>query len=177
MFKDNDLNVKLRLSFGSVMGKLITVPSLAILVWANLATAIAPQSLDSTEICDLQLAEGFQIRTQQEEAIVSSRTPSQTEMTIPSLWWATQQFDPLDGDLINYWQANRRAKVIAIVVNNQRWRNLQYLQQYSFVNKFGTVARDYNYNLAILNPQEDCLAVYTCDLDKTPLNCQLEIEF
>ncbi len=162
------------------MGKLITVPSLAILVWANLATAIAPQSLDSTEFCDLELATGFQpgfqIRSQQEEAIVSARTPSQTEMTIPSLWWATQQFDPLDGDLVNYWQANRRSKVIAIIVNNQRWRSLNYLQQYSFVNKFGTVARDYNYNLAILNEQEDCLANYTCNYDEKLPDCQVKIE-
>ncbi|MFP4134643.1 MAG: hypothetical protein ACLFRN_09320 [Halothece sp.] len=160
------------------MRTLITLPSLAILLWANFATAVTPQSLDSTESCDLEVTQGFQpgfqIRAQQEEEIVSARTPSQTQMTIPSLWWPTQQFD--DSNLINYWQANRRTKVITIIVSNRGWRGLNYLQQYSLVNKFGTVARDYNYNLAILNSQEDCLAIYTCEFNETLPDCQLEIK-
>lgn len=165
---------------GVVMRKLITLPSLAILVWVNLATAVAPQSLDSTEVCDLQLAEGFQpgfqIRAQEKEQIISARTPSQTQMTIPSLWWATEQFDPLDGNLINYWQANRRTKVIDIIVSNRDWRSLNYLEQYSFVNKFGTVARGYNYNLAIISQRKNCLAVYTCNWEETPPKCNLQLD-
>ncbi|QDZ40702.1 hypothetical protein FRE64_12515 [Euhalothece natronophila Z-M001] len=161
------------------MNKLITLPSLAILVWANLATTVTAQPLDSTEICDLQVAEGFQpgfqIRTQEEE-IVSSITPSQTQMTIPSLWWPTQQLNSLYGNLINYWQANRQTRVIDIIVSNRGWRRLNYVERYSLVNKFGSVARGYHYNLAIMNQQQDCLAVYTCDWEETSPKCELQFD-
>ena len=162
------------------MQQLITIPSFVFFfLGANLF--LAAQPLDNNEICDLKVAKGFQpefqIRPQKEEPeIVSATTPSQTKMTIPSLWWATERFDPLDGSLVSYWQANPQTSAIHVIVSNRSWRSLDYLQRYSFVNQLGTVAREYSYNLAIINQQQDCLAVYTCNLETTTPECNLELD-
>lgn len=162
------------------MQQLITIPSFVFFfLGANLA--LAAQPLENNEICDFKIAKGFQpefqIRTQKEEPeIVSATTPSPTKMTIPSLWWATERFDPLDGSLVRHWQANRQTSAIHVIVSNRSWRSLEYLPKYSFVNKLGTIAREYNYNLAVVNEQQDCLAVYTCNVEPSIPKCNLELD-
>lgn len=107
--------------------------------------------------------------------IITSNTISQTEVTVPSLWWAKEQFDEVDGKLINNWIAYQDEKRIDLVVNRQAWTLLDYLGRYRFINKFGAVARDNNYNVRVFSQQAALLATYTCNYGQTPANCAIKI--
>ncbi len=142
------------------------------LFWLNLTKVTFSQSLANDQSCNNISSDGFQAQRQilEAETIIRANTPSQTKMTIPSLWWAVEQFDPLDGKLVTNWQAYQTQKAINLIVDNRFWRNLDYIDKYSFVNKFGTVAREYHYNLNIISQQQDCLATYTCNQNE---NCDI----
>lgn len=107
--------------------------------------------------------------------VVTAKTISQQNLTIPSLWWANEQFG---SDLLDNWLAypadGTNAAHIDIVVN-QKWSLIDYLEQYEFVNHFGTVAQDYGYNVRVINDQEELLATYTCDSKASRL-CNLQLE-
>lgn len=108
--------------------------------------------------------------------IITKDTICQTGLTIPSLWWADEQF----GDkLLENWLAYPDEKRIDLVVNRQIWGLMDYYQRYAFVHRMGTVVRETGdpgetgYNLRVFNRQEPelCLASYTCSTN----NCQLKI--
>jgi len=107
--------------------------------------------------------------------IVTANTISQTKITTPSLWWAEEQFDEFGGKLLTNWIAYQDEKRVDLVVSRQPWTLLNYLERYRFVNKFGTVARDYNYNVQVCNQQGVRLATYTCDYSKTLPDCRIRI--
>jgi len=158
--------------------KLLPLISVVPLLWANLATVTFAQSLQKTS-CNIMpengVRAGFQMRTPNlgEKETVSATTPSQTQISQPSLWWAVEKYDPLEGKLVTHWEADVKTKVINLVVDNRFWQTLDYLDQYSLVNQFGTIARDYNYNLILISKQEDCLATYTCHFKVTPAQCKI----
>lgn len=159
--------------------KIISLIPMIPLLWVNSATLVTAQPMSKTS-CEIDtnngVRAGLQIRTQDigKKEIISSLTPSQEGMSTPSLWWAVEQYDPLDGKLIRYWEANPNTNVINLVVNNRFWQSLNYLDRYSLLNQFGTVAREYRYNLSLLSQQDDCLATYTCNLSVTPPQCQIK---
>ena len=95
---------------------------------------------------------------------------------LPSLWWARQQFDPFGGRLINNWLAYPEIKQINLTVNWQLWTLLDYLGRYRFVNQFGTVARNYGYELHIVNQQKQCLASYQYNLESSPPKWEISLE-
>ena len=97
-------------------------------------------------------------------------------ITLPSLWWARQQFDPFGGRLINNWLADPEIKQINLFVNWQLWTLLDYVGRYRFVNQFGTVARKYGYELHILNHQQQCLASYQYNLESLPPKWEINLE-
>jgi hypothetical protein len=108
--------------------------------------------------------------------VVSKDTICPTSLTIPSLWWADEQF----GDkLLENWLAYPEEKRVDLVVNRQIWGLMDYYQRYAFVHRMVTVVQetgetgDIGYNLRVFNRQEPelCLAAYTCNAD----NCQLKI--
>jgi hypothetical protein len=109
--------------------------------------------------------------------LITANTISATEVTIPSLWWAKEQFNEVGGKLINNWIAyqDQDKKRIDMVVNAQLWTLLDYLERYRFVNKFGTVARDYQYNVRVFNQQGERLATYTCDYTPELPVCKLDL--
>lgn len=98
---------------------------------------------------------------------ITAATVSQTGLTIPSLWWIQEQF----GDkLLEDWAADVVADdqpgQVDLIVNRQLWTLLDYLDRYAFITKFGTVARDFGYNLQVLyrtDSQSVKLAAYTCN--------------
>ncbi len=104
--------------------------------------------------------------------VVTANTISQSNLTTPSLWWATEQF----GDrLITNWlaypaelQSAAQAGRVDLVVNRQIWSLLDYLERYEFVTHMGTTARQFGYNTRVFNPQGELLAAYTCTF--TPEN-------
>ncbi|MEO8892371.1 MAG: hypothetical protein ABI417_12680 [Coleofasciculaceae cyanobacterium] len=107
--------------------------------------------------------------------IVTANTISNTGLSVPSLWWAKEQFNEVGGKLINNWIAYQDEKRIDLVVNRQPWTLLDYLGKYGFINKFGTVARNNSYNVRVFNLQGDRLATYTCDYTQSPAVCQIKI--
>ncbi|HEY9846591.1 MAG TPA: hypothetical protein V6D03_10375, partial [Candidatus Caenarcaniphilales bacterium] len=93
--------------------------------------------------------------------------PSQAGLTVPSLWWAAEQFG---NKLLDRWSAYpQRSKApgrVEIVVRPEIWRLLDYLERYAFVNQFGAAASDYGYNLQVFDREKNLLATYTCDFSQ-----------
>ncbi|MGB3238239.1 MAG: hypothetical protein WBB29_08080 [Geitlerinemataceae cyanobacterium] len=107
---------------------------------------------------------------------ITKDTICQTRLTIPSLWWADEQF----GDkLLENWLAYPEEHRVDLVVNRQIWGLMDYYQRYAFVHRMVAVVRENGetgengYNLRVFNRQEPelCLAAYTCNAN----NCQLKI--
>lgn len=112
---------------------------------------------------------------------VTSRTPSPIQLSIPSLWWISDQLASLEqygNKFIQEWiayppQSGQPGKV-DLLVNRQQWSLLDYLQRYEFVRKFSTIARGYGYNTRVYdNPDRNPVALYTCNF--TSLTCRLNI--
>jgi hypothetical protein len=106
--------------------------------------------------------------------LVTAYTYSQEEMTIPSLWWANEQFG--EGKLLVNWIAHPQDKRIDLIVNWQLWSVLSYVERYRFIHHFGTVAREYGYQLKIFNQRRECLALYTCDFDAAAFPCSIDFD-
>jgi len=97
-------------------------------------------------------------------SIITEGTISQTDLTIPSLWWAEEQFG---GTLLDYWVAHTGAgdtpRRVDLLVNQQVWAQSNYLDRYAFINHFGTSASDFGYSTRIFNWQGDLLGAYICE--------------
>jgi hypothetical protein len=109
--------------------------------------------------------------------VITSNTISQQGLTVPSLWWAKEQFG---GNVLSNWLAypaqGETTGRIDLLVNRQNWTSLDYIGRYEFVNRFGTVARDYGYNIRVFNEQEELLASYTCDFRQNPTQCNMQLD-
>lgn len=96
-------------------------------------------------------------------SVLTDSTISQTQMTIPSLWWTRQQFA---SKLLNRWVAfsgtDGTPRRVDMLVHQPVWNRMSYVERYSFVNRFGTVAAENGYNIRVFNPQENLLAAYFC---------------
>jgi hypothetical protein len=62
--------------------------------------------------------------------------------------------------------------IVTLVVDRNLWQAERYMGQYVFINRFGTTAREYEYNLRICNDQGESVGYYFCQLKESPL--QLE---
>jgi hypothetical protein len=104
----------------------------------------------------------------------TSHTISLTGITVPSLWWAQEQFSArqkFGSQLIDTWAAyegkpNQLGQV-DFFVNRQLWSQLDYVARYTFIHEFGTVANSYGYNVRVFNERREFLAAYTCDSSST----------
>ena len=105
--------------------------------------------------------------------IITVNTISQTDISHPSFWWAREQFNEIGGKLLTNWIAYQDQKRVDLVVSRQPWTLLDYLDRYRFVNRFGTVARDYQYNVRVFNDQAALLATYTCNYTQDEPVCEL----
>lgn len=121
---------------------------------------------DATALTD----EGLPTR----EGIVTARSISQTGITNPSLWWTKEQFG--DGKLVVNWVARTTEKKLDLVVNWQLWSVMSYIDRYSFINHFGTVAREYGYELRVFDQRTECLAIYTCEPNATVPQCEIDFD-
>jgi hypothetical protein len=82
--------------------------------------------------------------------------------SMPSLWWTQDQ---LPNKLVLNWLAYPEKKRIDLVVNPQFWNNLEYLERYQLVNRYGLVARRYGYNVRLFNlkfSEAQPIVAYTC---------------
>lgn len=108
--------------------------------------------------------------------IIPKEIIKRQDAILPNLWWAKEQFDLFDGRLVTNWIADTEQKNIDIIVNRQLWSLLNYLERYRFVSKFGTVARENQYNLRVFNQQQKCLVTYLCNFQINPSPCQMTFE-
>ncbi|MGQ4648773.1 hypothetical protein [Lyngbya aestuarii] len=153
----------------------VLLASVLFLLVSRLALAQEPSAADTCrQISEIEPPID-QAEPPQEDALVTPQEISQKGLTDPSFWWAQEQFNQFDGKLINSWVANKEQKRLYLFVNRQLWTLMDYLGRYSFVNKFGTVARDYQYDVGLFNQEGLPLASYTCDYSQTPTDCTIRI--
>jgi hypothetical protein len=152
----------------------LPVPSLNVV--ASDETPIIPAP--DTEPLQVCLLEPTALEEPREDCpvgnVVTKDTISQTELTLPSLWWAHEQFG---NKLLENWLAYPDKRRVDLVVSRQRWGLMDYLQRYEFVNHMGTVVRPDGYNLRVFNRQDPTLpiAAYTCNFNVSPPACRIEI--
>lgn len=95
---------------------------------------------------------------------VSSQAPSQSGLTLPSLWWVTQQFGQ---NMVEQWRAypgvNRGPGRVDLRVRSDVWSRASSIDRYAFVNHLGIVASGFGYNLLVFDRRRNILSAYTCD--------------
>jgi hypothetical protein len=94
--------------------------------------------------------------------------------SMPSLWWTQDQ---LPNKLVTNWLAYPQKKRIDVVVNAQFWNNLEYLERYQLINRYGLVARRYGYNVRIFNlkfSETQPIVAYTCAPKLATSNCYIQ---
>jgi len=99
--------------------------------------------------------------------VATALTPSQRGLTVPSLWWADDQFgDKLVENWITYARSPNAQARADLIVRRALWNTLNYYERYALVNHFGTVASDHGYNLLVFDRENDLLAAYTCNFSQ-----------
>jgi hypothetical protein len=94
--------------------------------------------------------------------------------TMPSLWWTQDQ---LPNKLVLNWLAYPHKKRIDLVVNPQFWNNLEYLERYQLINRYGLAARRYGYNVRIFNlkfSEAQPIVAYTCSSGLETSSCYIQ---
>ncbi len=90
--------------------------------------------------------------------------PSQTGLSIPSLWWIDQQFGQKTVlDWIVYPNSIRQDQQVHVYLRSNLWARFSYLERYAFVTHFGHLTRTYGYQLVMLESTGLPLASYICD--------------
>jgi len=127
--------------------------------------------LRETEPPDLRLLQPEFVPS--DGSVITADTISQTDLTVPSLWWANEQFG---GKLLNNWFAftgsNGETRRVDLVVNQQIWSLYNYLDRYTFINHLGTAARDFGYSTRIYNQQLEPLGAYVCEFPTDEFEAQ-----
>ncbi|MDR7922697.1 hypothetical protein RHK62_10950 [Thermosynechococcus sp. HY213] len=119
-----------------------------------------------------------------EKQVVVSEQPSAVGLTVPSLWWAVQQFG--DG-VIQRWQAFPSITApggrVEAFVSPSAWGRLPYLRRFALINQLGNASRSFGYQLILRDraarPLGDRRQViygaYTCQFDALPLEYLPEV--
>jgi hypothetical protein len=111
-------------------------------------------------------------------SVITANTINQAQLSVPSLWWAKENSEnKLLDNWIVYPASDKEPKRIDLIVNQQIWSLLDYLERYHFVNALGTVARNHGYNIRIFNYQEERLATYTCSFASSPTLCNIKMTY
>ena len=114
--------------------------------------------------------------TNPRDNIITADTISQKQLTVPSLWWAQEQSqNKLLDNWIAYPANNSQPGRVDLIVNEQIWNALEGIELYSFVNRLGSVARTYGYNIRVFNYEKELLGTYTCNLDLTTPLCNIKM--
>jgi hypothetical protein len=136
--------------------------------WLPVALAQPTAAPDTPEICEVNF-NLLKADKRNDPNIVTADTVSAKGMTLPSLWWTSEQSPP---KLVTNWIANRRQQQVYLLVNAQYWDLLDYIGRYQTIDRFGRVAQGYGYNLKICSSQKIVLARYNCN-PLEPASCQV----
>jgi hypothetical protein len=97
-------------------------------------------------------------------------------LTIPRLWRAQNS---AENKLLDNWIAYPGSSLeparVDLIVNQQIWSLLDYLERYDFINRLGTAARRDNYNVRVFNYQQEILGTYTCNFSSSPALCNIQM--
>ncbi|BCX11556.1 MAG: hypothetical protein KatS3mg067_0494 [Thermosynechococcus sp.] len=119
----------------------------------------------STEDLPLAVAAAIALPVNEKQVVVSE-SPSAVGLTVPSLWWAVQQF----GDqVIQRWQAfpamaGPGGKIEAFVTA-AAWGRLPYLRRFALIYQLGNASRSFGYQLILRDRQRVIYGAYTCQFD------------
>ncbi len=120
----------------------------------------------------------LELLTNPKESIVTANTIRLQGLTIPSLWLAKEITEnKLLDNWIAYPATEQEPARVDLIVNQQIWSLLDYLERYDFVNRLGSTARKDNYNLRVFNYQGNMLATYTCNFGNKPAACNIQMNF
>ncbi len=108
--------------------------------------------------------------------IITANTIDLKGLTTPSLWWAQENSEnKLLDNWIAYPASEQEPGRVDLIVNQQIWSLLNYLERYSFVNRLGSQVRKEGYNVRVFNYQQDMLATYTCNFNISPTLCNIQM--
>jgi hypothetical protein len=108
--------------------------------------------------------------------VITASTINPQGLTTPSLWLAQANSEnKLLDNWIAYPASAKEPGRVDLIINQQVWSILDYLERYSFVNRLGSVARKDVYNLRVFNYQQELLASYTCNFQANPTPCRIQI--
>jgi hypothetical protein len=109
------------------------------------------------------------------KGVITANTINQGQLTVPSLWWAKENSEnKLLDNWIAYPAEGTQPARVDVVVNQQYWSILDYLERYNFVNRVGSLAKNYGYNMRVFNYQQERLATYTCNFNTSPTLCRID---
>lgn len=108
--------------------------------------------------------------------VITANTIYQGQLTVPSLWWAKKNSEnKLLDNWIAYPASDTEPARVDLIVNQQIWSLLDYIERYDFVNRLGSVARNYRYNVRVFNYEQQRLATYTCNFSTRPTLCSIDM--
>ena len=114
--------------------------------------------------------------TKPKELVSTANTINLSGLNSPSLWWAK---DISENKLLDNWIAypatENEARRVDLIVNQQIWSLLDYLERYNFINRLGITARRDSYNVRVFNYQKELLGTYTCSFSSSPANCKIQL--
>ncbi|MBE9197848.1 MULTISPECIES: hypothetical protein [unclassified Nodularia (in: cyanobacteria)] len=114
--------------------------------------------------------------TQPNGAVMTANTINPEGLTTPSLWWEKENSEnKLLDNWIAYPPKEEEPARVDLIVNQQIWNLLDYLERYDFVNRLGSSTRKDGYNLRVFNYQQNLLATYTCNFVTSPASCRINI--
>jgi hypothetical protein len=110
--------------------------------------------------------------------VITASTINPQGLTTPSLWLAQANSEnKLLDNWIAYPASAKEPGRVDLIINQQVWSILDYLERYSFVNRLGSVARKDVYNLRVFNYQQELLASYTCNFQTSPTPCRIQMNY
>lgn len=153
--------------------KLILGISIGIIFCFRSQVSVAENSVPLPSDAPLEL----ELLVNPQGLVKTANTISQEQLTIPSLWWAKENSqNKLLDNWIAYPANDKNPGRVDLIVNEQIWTLLDYLERYNFVNYLGSVVRDDKYNMRVFNYQKELLATYTCNFKTTKPLCQIKMD-
>jgi hypothetical protein len=152
--------------------------SLPLLLTISLTTLLVSPSLAQTTPVPMPSSAPLQLDllAKPKDYVITASTINLERLTTPSLWWAKENSEnKLLDNWIAYPALGKEPARADLIVNQQIWSLLDYLERYDFVNRLGGVARKDGYNVRVFNYQQELLATYTCNFNTSPALCNIQM--
>lgn len=151
--------------------------SFSLVLSITLTALLAPPSLAQTRLIPSPSSAPLELDllTKPKDYVITANTIHPERLTVPSLWWAQQNSEKkLLDNWIAYPTSGKEPARVDLIVNQQIWSLLEYVERYDFVNRLGSAARNFGYNVRVFNYQKEPLATYTCNFSTSPALCSIQ---